>query len=145
MMPSYINWTRFAHFSPDTKIILSLGGATFHAIWEGLDSTKIESIAQAVLTALETEYPAYSTTFANSSDLIGFVTIDGIDLDVELGGAAFDAEMTSAIGALIVRLKEILPAGKLITMATFSVGADPVGDCTAPGSVHCGEIIDLMN
>lgn len=53
--------------------------------------------------------------------------------------------MTSAIGELIVRLKEILPSDKLITMATFSVGADPVNNCTAPGSVHCGEIIDLMN
>lgn len=52
--------------------------------------------------------------------------------------------MTSAIGDLIVRLKEILPSDKLITMATFSVGADPVDDCTAPGSVHCGEIIDLL-
>lgn len=77
--------------------------------------------------------------------MIGFVTIDGIDLDVELGGQGFDAAMTAAIGELIIRLKEILPAGKLITMATFSVGADPVSECTAPGSAHCGEIIDLMN
>lgn len=45
MWPSYINWTRFAHFSPETKIILSLGGATFSGIWLGLDSAKIESIA----------------------------------------------------------------------------------------------------
>ena len=30
-------------------------------------------------------------------------------------------------------------------MASFSVGADPQNNCTAPGSVHCGEAIDLLN
>lgn len=45
---------------------------------------------------------------------------------------------------MIFRLREILPDDKLITMATFSVAADPVGQCTYEGSKHCGEIIPLM-
>jgi len=144
MMPTYINWTKFAHRSPDTKIILSLGGATFDAIWSGLDDNKIESISQAVKTTLDAQYPAYSGNFANSDELLGHVTIHGIDLDVELGGQAFSDSMTESVAKLIIRLKEILPADKLITMATFSVAADPTGACTVPGSAHCGEIIPLM-
>lgn len=89
MWPSYINWTKFKYLSPDTKIILSLGGASFHGIWENLDATKIESIAQALKTKLEASYPAYEGSFANEAELLGYVTIDGVDLDVELGGQGF--------------------------------------------------------
>ena len=53
--------------------------------------------------------------------------------------------MTGQIAKLVKRLRQELPEGKLITMATFSVAADPAGACTVPGSAHCGEIINLLN
>jgi GH18 family chitinase len=70
--------------------------------------------------------------------------MDGVDLDVELGGQALSASVRANLATLITMLRERLPAGKLITMATFSVGADPVGACTVSGSAHCSEDVELL-
>jgi len=94
---AYTNWTRFKFYSPNTKIILSLGGATFDAIWTGMDDAKIEAMAQAVKAKLEQQYPVYLGSFADPQQRLGYVTIDGIDLDVELGGNSFTDELTDQV------------------------------------------------
>ncbi len=139
MMPSYINWTSYAHKYPNTTIMLSLGGATFGHIWsQELTPSTVDTMAHAIADKLNTAYPVYSGNFAKASEKIGTVSIDGIDLDVENGDARLTDDMASNVIALIKAIKKLVPH-KLITFAGFSVGADPDGACTSSGSVHCGE------
>lgn len=93
---------------------------------------------------LSTKFPVYSGGFAKAGEQIGEVEIDGIDLDVELGGARLSTDVANAVAALVKSLRSSLPSDKLITLAAFSVGADPENNCTVPKSIHCGEAIPLL-
>ena len=103
-----------------------------------MTASKITAMVNAIKAVLETDFPVYSGDFANESDREGYVQIAGIDLDVELGGVSMDSTISNALVSLITQLKANIP-GKLVTMAAFSVGADPDGACTVAGSSHCGE------
>lgn len=146
LWPSYINWTQYKHQHPDTKILLSLGGSTFSQIWtHKLNASTVDVIAKNIAAVINQTYPVYKNNFANAADRLGNVTIDGIDLDVETGGNRLsDAEAGNVI-SLIQKLRVYLNPGKLLTFTGFSVGADPNDNqCTVPGSVHCGEDIQIL-
>ena len=97
-MPSYINWTKFSYQNPQTKIILSLGGASFSSVWSNMTSSKISSMVTAIKEVLTTSYPVFSGNFAKSGDLLGYTEIDGIELDVELGGARMSSDISNQVG-----------------------------------------------
>lgn len=63
---------------------------------------------------------------------------------MELGGARLSTETTAGLVMLVNKLREVLPRDKIVTMATFSVAADPPGRETVQGSNHSGEAIDLL-
>jgi hypothetical protein len=124
--------------------MLSLGGATFSSVWANLDDTKISALVSAIKTTLTQQYPIYSSNFANEADFVGYATIHGIDLDVELGDNRLDATTSAGVVKLVKALASAMPE-KLVTLATFSVGADPAGACTVTDSIHCGEARDLLS
>lgn len=145
LQPSYINWTQYKYNHPTTNILLSLGGSTFSQIWtHKLSTTTVDTIAKNIAVVINRTYPVYSGNFASASEKLGEVTIDGIDLDVETGGNRLSAEVSANVVNLIQKLKIYLKPGKLITFTGFSVGADPGGQCSVPGSVHCGEDVDIL-
>ncbi len=144
--PSYLNWTRYAAQHPQSKIILSLGGATYGQIWETLANAspdKIKQMAEVIANALNAKYYVYSGPDNDPKKTDKTVALSGIDLDVEAGGARISDNASRAVVQLIKDLKPLIP-GKLITFAGFSVGADPVGACTVPGSAHCGEDLYIL-
>jgi hypothetical protein len=146
MQPTYINWTVYKYNHPNSKILLSVGGATFSSIWTStLTSSTADQIAQNIAKVINQPYPVYSGTISSPSKQLGNVAIDGVDLDVETGGTRLSPTVASNVVLLVNSLKKYLNPGKLITYAGFSVGADPNGSqCTVPSSVHCGEDIPIL-
>jgi len=146
MQPSYINWTKFKYNRPDTKIILSVGGSTFESIWTNvLTQQSADAIAKNIAHVVNQSYPVYRGNFAGAADKLGEVNIDGIDLDVETGGARLSNEVSNNVVLLIQSLKKYLGSEKIITFTGFSVGADSNdAQCTVAGSVHCGEDISIL-
>lgn len=144
MWPSYINWTSYKFNHPDTKIFLSVGGATYNAIWNStLNANSADLIAKSIAKVINQSYPVYKGNFADPNEQLGTVTIDGVDLDVETG-SRLSTDVANNVILLTNDLKQYLTPGKLITFAGFSVGADPEDKCTVPGSDHCGEDIPLL-
>lgn len=145
LQPTYINWTQFKYNHPNTKTILSLGGSTFSAIWtQKLNPSTADIIAKNIAHVVNQTYPVYRSNFANAGDRLGNVTIDGIDLDVEAGGNRVSDAIADNVIQLTQSLKKYLNADKIITFTGFSVGADPIDQCTVPGSQHCGEDIKIL-
>ncbi len=145
MQPSYINWTVYKYNHPKTKILLSVGGSTYSAIWNSvLTASNADAMAQSIAAVVNATYPVYKGNISSPSNLLGNVSIDGVDLDVETGVRLAD-NISSNVALLVTSLKRYLNPGKLITFAAFSVGADPNNSqCTVAGSVHCGEDISLL-
>lgn len=145
MQPTYINWTVYKYNHPNTKILLAVGGATFSAIWNSvLTSANADTMAKNIADVVNRPYPVYKGDMSYPADLLGNVSIDGVDLDIETGGR-LSAAVTSNVVLLTQSLKKYLNPGKLITFASFSVGADPNNaQCTVPGSIHCGEDIPFL-
>lgn len=145
MQPTYINWTVFKYNRPNTKVLLAVGGATFSSIWTNiLTPATADTMAKNIAAVVNANYPVYKGNISYPADLLGTVTIDGVDLDIEAGGRLTPA-ISSNVSLLITSLKKYLNPGKLLTFAAFSVGADPnTSQCTVPGSIHCGEDIPLL-
>ena len=144
MWPSYVAWTKYAYDHPNTKFMLSVGGATFSAIWTNvLTQESAMPIAKAIVAKLKTEYPVYSGNFANQKDQLGIVHLAGVDIDAEAGGQRLNSTIAANVSLLINDIKQLDPT-TLVTFAGFSVGADPEGACTVSGSVHCGEDLPIF-
>lgn len=145
MQPSYVNWTVYKYNHPQVKILLAVGGATYSAIWNStLTALTADTMAKNIAAVINMTYPVYSGNISSPDKLLGNVTIDGVDLDVETGSRLSDA-VTANVVLLVNSLKKYLNPDKLITFAAFSVGADPNNSqCTVPGSIHCGEDISLL-
>lgn len=70
--------------------------------------------------------------------------MSGVDIDSEAGEARITDQQAKSIAMLINEIKRLDP-NTLITLAGFSVGADPDNkQCTVPGSVHCGEAVPIL-
>jgi len=89
--------------NPNQKFILSVGGAT---------------------------YPWTNPNYQSMVDLMVDLGLDGIDIDFEnspsctgVDTASLSCSTDSSLISIINNLRSILPAGKLLTAAVFSVGA----------------------
>ncbi len=163
IQPTYQNWTTYAYNHPNVKMMLSLGGASFGAMWSNLNSDQAaQNMATAIINMLKTNYPVYAPAGSNpqvayainsstvstntaygNSRLLGYVQMGGVDFDVEVSGAQQMAAMTPYLVKVVNAVHSALP-NKAITFATFSVAADPANACTVPGSAHCGEALPLI-
>ena len=163
IQPTYQDWTTYAYKHPNVKMVMSVGGASFSAMWANLNSTQAaQNMANAIVKVLNTTYPVYAPAGSNpqvafaingaagsqgpqygNSSLLGTVSMSGVDLDVEVADAATLNAMTPYLLTLAKTIHAALP-DKTISFAVFSVAADPVGACTVPGSAHCGEALPLI-
>ncbi len=66
-------------------------------IWTDLTADKINGLVDAIMCVLGAKYPVYSGDFANADSLLGYVDIDGIDLDVELGDRRLSHEVSDGV------------------------------------------------
>ena len=165
IQPTYQNWTTYAYTHPNVKMIMSVGGASFSAMWSNLNSAAAaQTMATAIVKVLNTQYPVYApysssniqSAFAingaagsagpqyGNSHLLGYVKIAGVDLDVEVADAATLKAMTPYLVNLVADIHQAVPSA-VISFASFSVAADPVNACTVAGSAHCGEVLPLIS
>tara|TARA_R110000868_G_scaffold318028_1_gene578787 strand:+ start:2676 stop:3689 length:1014 start_codon:yes stop_codon:yes gene_type:complete len=148
----YNQWTNFKFQHPQVKVLLSIGGATYARIWDTvLTEESADTIANNMIATLNTEYPVYEFDSSYIPHQVGLVTLDGIDLDVEIAAHRLTEQETANVTKLIHAIRKQLPAGKLLTMATFSTAADPSScqtidgpQCSYTGSTHSGEIIPVL-
>lgn len=148
----YNIWTGFKFHNPEVKILIAVGGATYPDIWtKTLTSQSADAIAKSLAKTVNTQYPTYHFNPDYTTKLIGNVTLDGVDLDVEGDENGLTETQAHNVALLITKLREYLPADKLITLTTFSTAADPITcktvatpDCSYPYSAHSGEIIPVL-
>lgn len=149
---AYHKWTLFKFHHPQTKVLLAIGGASYSAIWNSVltDEVKAKKIADLISRSMLIQYPVYKFDDRHAEvGQYGTVQFDGVDLDVEAGGRF---QNQTALIALIKELRK-LPAmqGKLITLTTLHVAADPVecqneklAECSYPYSQFSGEHVETL-
>jgi len=147
---AYNRWTQFKLAHPNTKFLLSFGGATYSNLWTTtLTANNAEQIAQNIATIINTSYPVYQFDSEYKPHVVGQVTLNGVDLDIEGSSRLTDTQVHNAI-LLIQDLRKALPT-KLISVTGFSTAADPVSCETQKSpqysyvnSLHSGELIPLL-
>lgn len=176
MPQQYIAWTQAKLAAPYKKMMVAFGGATYESIWAHLSNeASRENIAQGLVKLLHTDFPVYqkglqadqvqgpclSSSWNGDCNLAnyqkaGTVQIDGIDFDYEKG-ARLTSEENANLLKLVTRVRELLGpnSGKLISLTTYHVGADPV-ECSDASvtencsfiedarSTHHGEVLELL-
>ncbi len=174
--PAYTSWTETKLAAPYKKMMVAFGGATYEGIWAHLaNESNREKIAQGLVKLLHTDFPVYkkglqadqvqgpclSDNWDGSCNLqnyqkAGAVQIDGIDFDFEKTARLTEEENNNLL-KLVQRVRALLGAnsGKLISLTTYHVGADPLNcddasvtqDCSfieSSRSTHHGEVLDLL-
>jgi len=150
-----VQWRQYKKQHPDAVILLPFGGLANPFIWKSqiLENGAVDKIAKAMADTINAKQPVYSNKAYPYGETGETIEIDGIDLDFELEGARPTREMQIKVKELVLRLRKLLKPGKLITLTTLHVAADPV-ECRQestnplcsyqPGSLHAGEQLDLL-
>lgn len=114
--------------TPRTKVLLSVGGATY-SDWSNLNAAQVAN---------------FVATFA----------LDGVDIDFEPRGAACQStngKISCATDDLFIRcvqqLRDALPADKMLTAAVWSIGAygEPPYENAQPQGGYTGVSINMLN
>lgn len=152
MPAQYTAWTDYKYHHPQVKMLIAFGGQTYDNLWKStLTPNNADAIAKKMAEAVTKDYPAYIKVDGKYQQ-VGFVQLDGIDLDAE-ASSRMSAQEADNIVLLIKALRKHLPADKVISLTSFSVAADPAscqfgGDastgCSYPGSQWSGEMIPVL-
>jgi chitinase len=152
----YNIWTNFKATHPDTKVLLAIGGATYHAIWTTtLTAANAEEIATNIKAAIETSYPVYHFDGSYVAHEVSTVSLDGVDLDVEAAPERLTEAQVDNVALLIEKLRALMP-NKVISLTGLHTAADPAScqstdgpNCSYwggdSGSTNAGELIPLLN
>ncbi|WP_342321927.1 glycosyl hydrolase family 18 protein [Kosakonia sp. BYX6] len=174
--PAYTSWTQTKLAAPAKKMMVAFGGETYESMWAHIaDPASREKIAQGLVKLVKTDFPVYkkdmkpeqmvgeclSATWDNSCNMASFqkagtVQLDGIDFDYEKVARLTPQENENLLN-LAKRIKELLGpnSGKLLSLTTYHVGADPES-CASPSvmencsfiedarSTHHGEALSLL-
>ena len=151
--PEYLGWVNYKYKNPKTKVMLSLGGASYGYMWEYLNSaSNVDGIVAAIQQVLQETYPVVvrKSPSGGQYSLAGYVHLDGIDFDFEMGHAPSEAQCKN-LALLIEKLKLLMP-NKLISVTALHVAADPKScsatasdECSYVGSAHSGELIPFFH
>ncbi|WP_019614687.1 glycosyl hydrolase family 18 protein [Psychromonas ossibalaenae] len=99
---SYLNWTSKKYHSPETNVVLSFGGATYNAMWDLLkDTNNVESFSNALIDITHEKFPVYLKNDIGSYTKQGYVTLDGVDIDIEPAGMEKDEVWSENIAQTI--------------------------------------------
>ncbi len=133
-------WAIYKKERPNAKFLLALGGATFASTWNHFESS---SNVSALVNCLH--------EFVNRKFTTDNIELDGLDFDFELDSRRPSINQCNNLLEVIKQLKIKNPT-KLFTLTGFSTSADPAScetqggsNCSAPYSVHCGELISMLS
>jgi hypothetical protein len=163
----YLSWTKLAHASPQTQMIISFGGQEYEDIWNTMGShDHSEVIANNIAKLLTTDFPVYqkiskddcqknSCNDRSNYQIIGYTQLSGIDFDFEQA-ARLSLEQNQQLAFLAKRVRELVDNSKSIVLTTYHVGADPINckdsniveNCSyrePERSSHHGEVLNLLN
>lgn len=134
--PTYLNWTTRKNKNSETKMMLSLGGATYNSTWELLkDTDNIDDFVNALTDVVNQQYPVYEYQ-SGLYQKIGYVQLDGVDLDIESTGLESNTIWSQNIADVIVQFKQENP-NKHITLTGMHTAGDPIS-CQTGGSFASG-------
>ncbi|MCK4869966.1 MAG: hypothetical protein KAS93_02535 [Gammaproteobacteria bacterium] len=147
---AYNAWTQFKLKHAQVKMLLSFGGASYADLWTTtLTTANAAVIAKNIAATINDDYPVYQFDAQYVPHIIGNVSLDGVDLDVE-GSERLTAQQTNNVIVLIQALRQELP-NKLIILTGFSTAADPASCMTTGGagcsyvsSPHAGELLPVL-
>lgn len=162
----YLSWTKLAHASPQTQMIISFGGQEYDDIWNTMGShDHSEVIANNIAKLLTTDFPVYQKTSkadcqnngcndSSNYQIIGYTQLSGIDFDFEQA-ARLTLKQNQQLAFLAKRVRELVGDNKSIALTTYHVGADPINCKDSNIIEHCsfrepdrsshhGEVLDLL-
>ncbi|QNQ19244.1 hypothetical protein HF650_05485 [Kosakonia sp. SMBL-WEM22] len=176
LSPSYTSWTQTKLAAPSKRILVAFGGETYERMWGYIaDAASREKITQGLVKLLKTDFPVYkkdmkpeemvgdclSTNWDKTCNMAsyqkaGTVQLDGIDFDYEKVARLTPQENQNLL-ILAKRVKALLgkESGKVLSLTTYHVGADPEA-CASPSvmencsfiedarSAHHGEVLGLL-
>lgn len=175
---AYVVWTNLKYNKPSLSFLMAFGGQTYEAIWGYLATiAQREIIANNLVTLLTTKFPVYKKNAAPSEvikcmsysgancdykayQLVGHVELDGIDFDYEKGTRLTESDNNNLKDLIAkIRAKIGYGRGKVLSLTTYHVGADPVQCCnygvmsyngikcsyTDGRGSHCGEALSILN
>ncbi|WP_312202537.1 PKD domain-containing protein [Kosakonia cowanii] len=176
LSPSYTSWTQTKLAAPSKRMLVAFGGETYERMWGYIaDAASREKIAQGLVKLLKTDFPVYKkdmkpeemvggclsanwdkTCNMASFQKAGTVQLDGIDFDYEKVARLTPQENQNLL-ILAKRVKSLLGpnSGKVLSLTTYHVGADPES-CASPSvmencsfiedarSAHHGEVLGLL-
>lgn len=163
----YLSWTKLAHASPQTQMIISFGGQEYEDIWNTMGShDHSEVIANNIAKLLTTDFPVYQKTRkadcqksdcndSSNYQIIGYTQLSGIDFDFEQA-ARLSLKQNQQLAFLAKRVRELVGNSKSIVLTTYHVGADPINckdsniveNCSyrePERSSHHGEVLNLLH
>ncbi|WP_440994611.1 glycosyl hydrolase family 18 protein [Cysteiniphilum litorale] len=164
IFPEYFRWTiAKSQESQDpgatkvnqAKFLISFGGWTFNNMWSELSSfsdQEIQSLASTIVTTVTMKRPVYDTWYWYSGikrSPISYVSLDGIDLDVETHDSndqttAITLGELQAIKKLVTDIKMIAP-NMIITLTGRANAADTQSTPSiVPTTVTAGELLPLL-
>lgn len=141
----YNAWTQLKLAHPEKKMMIAFGGQTYEEIWTHIDTPEKRTIiATGLAKLLTTPFPVYKKGLkpaemqgecmnfnwdGKSCDMstyqkAGTVYLDGIDFDFEKGARLTEKENSDLL-ALATQLRGMIANGKLMSLTTYHVGADP--------------------
>jgi chitinase len=148
----YLNWTQAKFDNPNLKLMLAFGGEKGEGLWADLhNENSREKIAQGLVKLLKKDFPVYKKN--GQYQKVGTIRLDGVDFDYEKQARLTEEENHNLL-KLATRVRALLGAnsGKLLSLTTYHVGADPVScldnltaECSYNGKTdHSGEVLTLL-
>ncbi|MDR0484037.1 MAG: hypothetical protein LBH40_01995 [Alphaproteobacteria bacterium] len=147
---AYKEWTSFKYYNPQRKFVLSVNGD-----WSLLNTEEnAKKFTEQILNIVNEKYPVYVDR-GDAWERIGYVSLDGIDLDFRSQGRPTEAQQRF-LAQVIAEVKKTAPE-KTLSLTTFPTSADwlicqklenasDFDDCTVRGnSPHGGELYIYFN
>ncbi|MEZ8861893.1 Ig-like domain-containing protein [Vibrio sp. 10N.247.311.51] len=135
--PTYMNWTTRKYEQPETNMAIAMGGAHETSTWELLKNPdKVAPYIQSLTDIVNDVFPVYELVQPSQYRKIGYVQIDGIDLDIESSGMESDPVWSDNIVSMIDGFTKENPNKIMMITGMHTAGDDP--SCQFGGSFEDG-------
>ncbi|WP_299695414.1 glycosyl hydrolase family 18 protein [uncultured Vibrio sp.] len=135
--PTYMNWTTKKYLNPETKISLAMGGAHETQTWQLLKNTEnVPAYVNSLNDIVNDVFPVYEQIESNRYQKVGYVQIDGLDLDIEALDIEKDPIWSENIVTMIDSFTENNPNKVMYLTGMHTAGDAP--SCQQGGSFEEG-------